>query len=74
MGDLNQKENKEIIISMIVIRDFKLGRDSTKEENTKEITWMRGKVEYEDYYHDHHHDNQHYHYYRHHHDDHQTGT
>ena len=28
MGDLNQKENKEI-----VIRDFKLGRDSTKEEN-----------------------------------------
>ena len=43
---MNQKENKETIISRIVIRDFKLGRDSTKEENTKEITWMRGKVEY----------------------------
>ena len=43
---MNQKENKEIIISMIVIRDFKLGRDSTKEKNTKKIMWMRGKVEY----------------------------
>ena len=27
------EENKETIISMIVIRDFKLGRDSTKEKN-----------------------------------------
>ena len=33
MGDSNQKEHKETIISMIVIRYFKLGRDSTKEEN-----------------------------------------
>ena len=33
MGDSNQKEHKETIISMIVIKDFKLGRDSTKEEN-----------------------------------------
>ena len=33
MGDSNQKEHKETILSMIVIRDFKLGRDSTKEEN-----------------------------------------
>ena len=48
MGDSNQKEHKETIISMIVIKDFKLGRDSTKEE----ITWMRGKVEREDYYHE----------------------
>ena len=46
MRDLNQKENKETIISRIVIRDFKLGRDSTKEKNTKKIMWMRGKVEY----------------------------
>ena len=43
---MNQKENKETIISRIVIRDFKLGRDSTKEKNTKKIMWMRGKVEY----------------------------
>ena len=33
MGDSNQKEHKEAILSMIVKRDFKLGRDSTKEEN-----------------------------------------
>ena len=26
------EENKETIISMIVIRDFELGRDSSKEE------------------------------------------
>ena len=66
---MNQKENKETIISMIVIRDFKLGRDSTKEENISKGDHVdEGKSRI------YHHDYQHYHYYRHHHDDHQTGT